>query len=88
MDHIKAALSYHLAGVAIGWWLSGILIVAAQEIIARSPKLRANTYVQAIGNVAARLKGTVLGKFPVLAQVLAILGTMQTPPGAPKEEQS
>lgn len=88
METIKHALAYQLWGIAVGWWLVGGAVFAAQEAIARSPKLKANTYVQAVGNIAAKLKGTVLGKFPVLAQVLAILGAMQTPTPPTMAEQA
>ena len=83
MEAIKHAAFYVIWGAPVWAWLVGGAILAAQEAVARSPKLKANTYVQMVGNVAAKLKGTVLGKFPVLAQVLAVLGTMQTPAPLP-----
>jgi len=88
MEAIKHAALYVIWGAPVWAWLVGGAILGAQEAIARSPKLKANTYVQAVGNIAAKLKGTVLGKFPVLAQVLAVLGAMKTPEPEPALAES
>lgn len=80
---IKHVALYPLWGAPVWAWLAVSAIAGAQEWISRSPKLKANTYVQAIGDLATRARGTVLGKFPVLAQALAVLGAMKTPAPPP-----
>lgn len=66
-------------GAPVWAWLSLVAIIITQDIIARSTKLKANSYVQMIGNAANWLRSTILGRFPVFAQLLAILGLSRTP---------
>lgn len=79
MDTIKHAMLFVIWGEPVWAWLLGGAIFGAQEAISRSKKIKALTYAQAIGNGAAWLRRTIVGKFPVVGQVLAIIAMMQTP---------
>lgn len=85
---IKHALFYSLFGYPVYAYLIAGALIGAQEVINRSKKLKAQTYAQAVGNLFALLQRGILGKFPVVAQVIAVLASMKTPEPAPALAES
>lgn len=79
MEAIKHAMLYVLWGAPVWAWLVGGALLGAQEVFSRSKKIKALTYAQALGNGAAWLRRTIVGKFPVVGQVLAVLAMLETP---------
>lgn len=81
LQHLRAAMVHQLLGAPVWGWLAA-LALAAQEGLARSPRWKSNTWAQAVGNVAARLRETLVGRFPVVSQLLWLLALPRTPDAA------
>lgn len=88
MEAIKHAMTYSLLGYPIYAYLIAGALVGAQELINRSQKLKAQTYAQAFSNVFAVAQKTILGRLPIVAQLLAVLASMKTPDLQPALAQS
>lgn len=76
---IKNALTYVVLGYPVWAYLVAGALLGAQEVINRSQKLKAQTYAQVVGNAFAFAQKTILGKFPVVGHLIAVLAMLQTP---------
>jgi hypothetical protein len=88
MDKLHALVMFKILGYPVYAYLIVGGLVGVQEFINRSKWLKAQTYAQAVGNVFALAQKTILGKFPIVAQLIALLATMKTPEPVPALAQS
>ena len=79
MQWLKHAATYMMWGAPVWVWLLTVVgLPIANEIVQRS-KVKSNSLLQVVGNVADKLGATPLCKIPIVAQILATLAVMKTP---------
>lgn len=83
MDKLHALVMFKILGYPVYAYLVVGGIVGAQEFINRSNWLKAQTYAQAVGNFFALAQKTILGRLPIVAQLIGVLAVMKTPQPAP-----
>lgn len=83
MTAVVAWLNHAWHGAPVWAWAAIVALVVGQDLLARSKKVQANAYGQAIGNIAKLLRNTLLGRFPVVGQILMLVGMLGTGDPAP-----
>jgi len=78
MQTLHAISVYLILGMPVWAWAGLAFVVITQDVLARS-RFKSNSYVQLAGNIADRLRQTLLGRFPIVAQILGLFALGRTP---------